>query len=133
MILVARLRFRACQRFPVRAVDRFDSEKVRRANLCDRSLNDGGAANPLAKVLRDLRRQLRVWFLAHHWKNLLNAVVGNEPQERRLLQLYGKPLPQRAIENGVRGCVGEIGEDNGVLVSEFRSPVEIKVATSGES
>src|SRR5204862_3748233 len=47
---------------------------------------------------------------------------------RRLRQLYRQPLPKRAVKHGVAGPVDEIGEDNRVLVGEFRRPVKIEIA-----
>ena len=48
------------------AVDRFQSQKVLRANLRNRAIDNGGAARPLAEFSRNLRRELRIWLLAHH-------------------------------------------------------------------
>src|SRR5208337_5000409 len=53
MALVARLSFRARQRFPAYAVNCLEGQKVRRANLRYRTVKESGAAGPLASLLRD--------------------------------------------------------------------------------
>ena len=81
MILVARLRFRARQRFAVRAVDRFDGEKVRRADLGDGTLADGGAPNSLTKVLGYVWRELGVWLVAHQPQSLVDLLIRDDAEE----------------------------------------------------
>ena len=43
----------------------------------------------------------------------------NQVEKRGLLQLDREPLLQRVIENRVAGGVGEVGQDDGVFVSEL--------------
>src|SRR5258707_14812346 len=118
MILVARLSFRAHQRFPAYAVDRLEGQKVRRADLRYRTVEDSGAPSPLAEFPRNLRCYLHIRLLAHHLQGLLDLLVRDNAQEGRLLQLYGKPLPQRAVKYRVSGRVREVGQDDGVFVRE---------------
>ena len=54
MVLVARLSFRARQRFAACAVDRLERQKVLRANLRNRTVEDGSARRPLAEFPRNL-------------------------------------------------------------------------------
>ena len=63
-------------------------------------------------------RQPRVRRLAHQAQRLLDALLGDEAEERRLFELYRQPLAKRPVEHRVAGRVREIGEDNRVLVRE---------------
>src|SRR5271165_645952 len=70
---------------------------------------------------------------AHQPQVLLYLLVVHDFQKGRLLELDGEPLAQGAVKHGVARRVGEIGEDNGVLVGEFGCAVEIEVAAQGGS
>ena len=59
-------------------------------------------AYPLAEFPRNFRGELGIRLLAHHLQGLLDLLIGDNAQERRLFQLHGKPLPQRAVENRSR-------------------------------
>ena len=56
--------------------------------------------------------------LAHQLQGLAHALIGNEAEERRLLELDGQALAQGVVKNGVTGFVGEVGEDDGVRFAE---------------
>ena len=103
---------------PLDAVDRLERQKVLRANLRNRTLEDGGAPRPLAEFPRNLRCEFCIRLLAHQLQGLLDLLVGDNAEEGRLFQLHGKPLPQRAVKNRVAGRVREIGEDDRVLVRQ---------------
>ena len=60
MILIAGLCSGARQRFAAGAVDRLEGQKVLRANLRYRTVEDGGTCRPLAKFPRNFRRELRI-------------------------------------------------------------------------
>ena len=53
-------------------------------------------------------------------KRLSDALIGKQVQERQLLQLRRKTLPQGAVEHGIAGSVGELREDNGVFLGKVR-------------
>src|SRR5262252_1556780 len=108
MVLVARLSFRARQRFSAYTVDRLEGQKVLRANLRYRTIEDSGTACPLAEFPRNLRRELGIWLLAHHLHGLLDSLVRDNAQEGRLFQLHCKSLPQRAIKHRVARCIRKI-------------------------
>src|SRR5260370_38704111 len=55
-------------------------------------------------------------WLAYQPQGLLGPLVRNEAEEGRLLKLQSQPLPERAVEHRVAGCVREVSEDDGVLV-----------------
>src|SRR5208283_5626162 len=126
--LLARLGLGASHRFPTGAVDRLKGQKILRANLGNRTIEDDGARCPLAEFPGNVGGELGVRFLAHHLQGLLDLLIGDNAEERRLFQLYGKPLPQRAVENGVAGRVCKVREDNRVLVRKFWRAVKIEVA-----
>src|SRR5258708_34773230 len=94
----------------------------------NRAIQDGGACGSLADFPSELRSKPRIRRLAHQTERLLDSLVRDEAEERRLLELHGQPLAKRPVEHGVARRVDEIGEDNRVLVREFRCAVEIEVA-----
>ena len=57
--------------------------------------------------------------LAHERQGLRDALIRNQAQKRRLLQLRRKSLPQRAVKNGIAGGVGEVGQNDGVFFGEL--------------
>src|SRR5206468_3709855 len=67
----------------------------------------------------------------HQTQSLLDTLVGDEAEERRLSKLYRQPLAKRPVEHGVARRVYEIGDDDRVLVREFWCAVKIEV-TCGE-
>src|SRR5688500_1466226 len=75
-----------------RATRRAQAKDVLPAERCDRSFEDGGAGGPDAYLLRYLASQWRIHPLVHQGQGSANAVVGNEAEERRLLQLDCEPL-----------------------------------------
>ena len=90
----------------------------------NRAIQDGGASGSLADFPGDLRSQPRIRRLAHQTQRLLDTLVGDQAEERRLFQLYRQPLAKRSVKHRVAGRVREIGEDNGVLVRKFWFAVE---------
>jgi hypothetical protein len=53
--------------------------------------------------------QARIFWPGHQDKRIRDAIVRDQTQKGRLLQLRGKPLPKCSIENRITRCVGEIG------------------------
>ena len=91
------------------------------------------AAQSHADVMCDLVCDMARGSNAHQPQVLLYLLVVHDFQEGRLFELYGKPLPQRAIKHGVAGRVREVGEDDGVLVRQrVRLPGEKQPAAHGQ-
>src|ERR1700722_10715156 len=57
----------------------------------------------------------------------LYSLVGDEAEERRLLELDRQPATKGSIKDGIARGIDEIRKDDGVLVSEFRSTVKREV------
>ena len=126
LFLPRRLRLLVGEDVAGRAVLRAQSEDVLTAEARDRAFQDGGARGPHADVLRDLGSQPRIRRLVHQTQRSSDPFVGDEAEERRLLQLHRQSLPQRLVEHRIACLVGEIGEDDRVLVGEFRGAVEVE-------
>jgi hypothetical protein len=47
-----------------------------------------------------------------------------------LLQLYGKPLPQRAVKHGVARFVVKVGEHNRIFVCKFGRAMQVEIAAN---
>ena len=108
------------------------SQYVLAPKRCNRALQDGGTSGPLADLPSVLRSQPSIRRLAHQTQRLLDALPGDEAQERRLFELYRQSLAKRAVKHGVTRRVFEISEDDGVLVREFWCAVKIEVARRDE-
>ena len=106
-----------------RAVLRAQAEDVLTAERRDRSFQDGGAAGPDAHALRDVGGQSCIRRLVHQRQRSADAFVGDEAEERRLLQLHRESLSQRLVEHRIAGRVGELGEHDRVLVGQAPTPV----------
>ena len=78
----------------------------------------GGAGGALADLAGQLAGEPRIFGLGHQRQRLRHALVRKQVQKRRLLQLRRQPLPQRAVEDRIAGGVGEVGEDDGVLLGQ---------------
>ena len=52
----------------------------------------------------------RVGAMAHQPQRLTDALIRDQAEERRLLQLHRQTLPQGVVEHRVAGGVHEIGE-----------------------
>ena len=88
----------------------------------NRSLEHRRAAGPHAHALRDVGSQSRIRRLVHQRQRSSDAFVGDEAEERRLLELHRESLSQRVVEHRIAGRVGELGEHDRVLVGERRRP-----------
>jgi len=67
----------------------------------------------------DVFGEMCVGGFAHEAKLLIHFLIGKNVEEWRLFQVCGKGLFERAVEDGVSGGVGEIGENDGVGFLEF--------------
>ena len=64
-------------------------------------------------------REPRIFGLAHQRQGLRDALIRNQAQKWRLLQLRRKSLPQRAVKNRIAGSVGEVGQNDRVFFGEL--------------
>ena len=69
-------------------------------------------------LTRQLAREPGIFRLCHQSQRLCHTLIREQVQKRRLLQLCRQPLTQRTIEDRIAGCVGELGEDDAVLLAE---------------
>ena len=56
---------------------------------------------------------------------MLDALLGDQAQEGRLLELGGKSLAEGVVKNGIAGFVGEVGENDGVRLGQAVSAAGI--------
>ena len=108
-----------------RAVLRAQAEDVLTAERRDRSFQDGGAGGPDAHAPRNVGSQSRIRRLVHQRQRSPDAFVGDEAEERRLLELHRESLSERLVEHRVARRVGELGEHDRVLVGERRRTAAI--------
>jgi hypothetical protein len=83
------------------AVFRSESQDILVPQSCNGTLEDRRASGTLTDFPRELRSQARDRRLAHHAQGPLDAVLGNNTQERRLFKLHRQTLAQSAIENRI--------------------------------
>ncbi len=103
----------------VRAIHGFDADNVFVVEAGDRAFEDGGALGALADFAGDFGSEVGVDRLTHQAECLLDALFGDDAEEGRLFELDGESLLKGVVEDGVAGGVGEVGEDDGVLLGEF--------------
>ena len=99
----------------------------------NRSLQDRRTARPNAHDPRNVGGQSCICRLVHQSQRSANAIVGDQTEERRLLELHREALSQRFVEHRIAGRVGELGEHDAVLVGELRLSRIEAVAHSGQS
>ncbi len=119
MIFVARLCLRAGHHFAVGAVDRVQGQKIAGAHHRNIATQDGSAAGALANLPSHLRSETCVFRQRHQGKGLSDTLVREQVEERGLLQLDEKSLPQRAVEDRIASHVGELGEYHGIVTSQL--------------
>ena len=84
----------------------------------DSAVDGGCRAFPHADIMRDLAGNALFGRAAHQPEVLPHYPVFHDLQKRRLLELNGERLPQRAVEDRIAGCVGEVGQHHNVFVGE---------------
>ena len=133
LLFACRLRLLVGEDVASGAVLRAQAEDVLTAERRDRSFQDGGAARSRADALRQVGSQSRVRRLIHQRQRSSDALLGDEAEERRLLQLHRQSLSQRIVEHRIAGRVGELGEHDRVLVGQRRRRSRIEdVAHRGQ-
>ena len=70
------------------------------SEACNRAFQDGGACGSLADFLSELRSQPRIRRPAHQTQRLLDPLVGDQAEERRLFELYRQPLASVSSNTG---------------------------------
>src|SRR4029453_27234 len=93
-----RLRLLVAEDVAGRAILRAQSDDILTTERRDRSFEDGGAPGPGAHALRNIGSQSRIRRLVHQRQHSSDAVVGDEAEEGRLLELYRESLSQRLVE-----------------------------------
>src|SRR5215472_14167025 len=78
----------------------------------NRAIQNRGAPVSLADFLGNLRSKPLVRLLAHQTQRLLDRLVGDHAEKRRLLQLYRQPAAKGLVKDRIAGTIGEIGEHN---------------------
>ena len=104
--------------FSAATVHRFETQDILAPKSCNRAVEHSRTPCPLTNLSGNVQRESHIRRLTHKPKRLLDALVRNETEERRLFELHGQPLPESPVEYRVARCVREIGQDNGVLLSQ---------------
>ena len=103
------------------------------AKAGDRAVDGCFRTRALANFTREIAGETLVGLLAHHAQRLVDFVVGDNIQKWGLREIDGERLLQRVVENGIAGGVGEIRDDDGIALGEFRgSPRMPEVKPGGE-
>ena len=101
-----------------RAVLRAQAEDVLRAQAGNRSADDRSAGGALANIARHIVGHGPGLRTAHQLQCPADAIVGNDAEKRRLPELDRKSLPERFIEHWIASPVGEVGQNDRVLVGQ---------------
>ena len=94
----------------------------------DRAVDSGRGSFADADFVRDLIGDAGARRKTHQAENALHLPVIHYFEKRRLFQLDGHALAKRAVEDRIARAVDEIGQDDRVLVSEFRGTIEVEVS-----
>ena len=76
----------------IAAIDGLQAQNVLSSEARDRAIKCGGAARTCADLPGYLRSQARIGRLVHEAKGLLDPLVGDQAEERRLFQLHRQAL-----------------------------------------
>jgi hypothetical protein len=98
----------------------------------DRAFQDRGASGSLTDLPGDFWSESRICGPAHQKQRPLDPLLGNQAQERRLLQLHRQGLPKRTVEDGIGGLIFEFGEDNRVTRAQRMRAVEKQECSGGD-
>jgi hypothetical protein len=113
------------------AVHGVDADDVLRAEAGDGAFDGGGTAGALANLAGEFAGEADVLGLSHQGQGLCDFLIGEEIEEGGLFKLGGEALTKCAVEDGVTGSVGEVGEDDGVFVGEFGGVGRVEVEVCG--
>lgn len=111
----------------------FECDHVIVSEAGDGAGDDGLCVGALRDFAGEIFGDAIVWLLAHEFQGGLRFGFGEQIQIRRLLELDGEGLLERAIKDGIAGGVDEIGKDDGVFVRERACvPREIDKSDEGD-
>ncbi len=96
------------------AIPRIQANNVFSSEIGNRPIQHGRGAKTQTDLLSQVACQFHFRVLFHQAQSLLNLIIGDDFKKWRLLQLYRKPLSERAVENWISGRIGEIRHDDGV-------------------
>src|SRR4029077_13804244 len=99
----------------------------------NRTVQFSRAACPLTNFLSNLGRKSRTRIFAHHPQRLMDLLFRHNTQEGRLLQLDRKAFSKRPVEYCVASRIGEISENDGVLLREAPRLPRAPEQSSGDS
>ena len=113
------------QYISAQAVHGFESDDVLIAKIGNGAANVRLTVGTLTEVTGDIRREAGVRRLGHQAQRGRDLVVGEHVQIRRLAQRHAERLLQRVIEDRIAGSVGEVADDECVLLSELGCTVAV--------
>ena len=101
-------------------IHRVEGDDVVTAKAGDGALQHGFDAFAQADFVSDILRKALVGRTPHEAERTLDAGVRKNIQIRRLCELDGERLLERAVEHGIPGGVHEVGEEHAVFFRELR-------------
>ena len=126
------LRLLFIQNLAIAAVLGPQPQHILAAQRVDAPFQHGGAGRAHANLLRQGGSQPSILRLRHQRQSPLNSLIGQQAENRRLLQLDRQPLPQGSVKYGVARGVDEIGQHQHVPLAEFRRGMQVPEASGGE-
>ncbi len=88
------------------------------AEAGDRAGKHGPGAFAHADLASDVVAKAGVRRAAHEAQGVVDAGFGQQVEIGRLLELDRERLLQGSIENGIAGCVNEVGENHSIFLGE---------------
>ena len=85
-----------------------------------RSIHQRPRRSPSARTRHEQVGSVAHPPLLHQRQRSPDALLRDQAEERRLLELDRESLSQRLVEHGIAGRIGEIAEHDRVLVGELR-------------
>src|SRR5215467_11687900 len=73
------------------------------------SFQYGSASGTFADLSRESGRKPHLCRLAHEAERLLDALLRNQAEERRLLQLYGQSVAKRPVKYRIASAIDKVG------------------------
>ena len=95
---------------------RLQTQNILASKASNRAIKNRGAPGSLTDFPRDFRSQPGIFRLTHQSQRLLDLLISDQTEKRRLLKLYRQPLAQRVVKYRIARLVVEIREDEGIPV-----------------
>ena len=108
----------AGQHVPGLGIQSGEGDDIVRAQARDRAGEHGLGALAHADLARDVVGKACVGRAAHEAQSIVDAGFAQQVQVGRLLELDRQRLLQGSIENGIAGCVDEVGEHHRVFFGQ---------------